>query len=146
MTHIFVSAAAPDLQKSMNEYISCVFGAASLGYTAVYEAQLAVDLFHERLPHLVKHRVRQAFNAIDSTRGFCNTFERNIKDKLLNDSDIFFTVDMGNALYDYTKPHLDRLRFAVAAFLGRWSSCEDINAFAALMVAQRKKSRTTARK
>ena len=135
----WMRGAMPSLEKSRDEYIGSVYGAAALGYiTAIHTAD-ALDSLQERCPQLIRGRLKYHFNNIggrDGDPGHLARLYRAIDGLLRNRGDRAWMADFGNAANEAVEPHVLRLRMAVANALGRYPLVPDINVCAAVVVAQ----------
>lgn len=134
----YLRGALPDVEQSRDEYVGSVFGSAALAYIAIIHAAEALDLFEERCPREFAE-ARRYVNRLTGTKatiGEMRKVELAVGDQLAHGSDKAWMADFGNAAYGRVLPQLTALQTAVANALGRYPGIADINASAAVVVAQ----------
>lgn len=134
----WLRGALPTVEQSKDEYVASVYGAAALAYITIIHATAALDLLEERLPGLYAD-VRKYTVHITGTKahmGEARRLELAIGGLLAHSADRAWMADFGNAAYEKVQPHITALQAAVANALGRYAGVPDINACAAVVVAQ----------
>lgn len=135
----YLAAAMPSLLHSRDEYIASVFGSAALGLVATMAALDAIDILNERLPKLIRGRLRRYVNDIAGRNGDIGHAERVTRAAnamLRHRQDTAWMADFGLSVGQQAQPHLMRCRNAIANALGRHPRVPDPNACAAVVLAQ----------
>ena len=136
----WMRGALPTVERSKDEYIGSVYGAAALAYIAMIHATEAVDMLQERLPEEYTGReVRKYVRRLTGSNarmGETRRLELAIGDQLVRREDRAWMADFGNAAYGKVQPHVTALQTAIANALGRYAGVPDINVCAAVVVAQ----------
>lgn len=134
----YLRGALPDVERRRDEYVASVFGSAALAYITIIHANEALDLLQARCPREFAG-ARRYVNRLTGTKaatGEMRKVELAIGDQLAHGSDKAWMADFGNAAYGRVLPQLTALQTAVANALGRYPGIADINAAAAVVVAQ----------
>lgn len=124
---------------SRDEYIASVYGSAALGLVATMAALDATDMLEERLPHLLRRRLRHLARNITGRPGFPGHAEqvtRAVNAMLTHKQDTAWMADFGLAVSERVESHLLRFRNAIANAFGRHQRVPDPNACAAVVLAQ----------
>lgn len=136
----WLQGALPTVEQSKDEYIGSVYGAAALAYISMIHAAEALDILQERLPETYASReARKYVRRLTGSKermGEMRRLELAIGDHLVRREDRAWMADFGNAAYEKVQPHVAALQTAVANALGRYAGVPDINACAAVVVAQ----------
>ena len=136
----WMRGALPTVERSKDEYIGSVYGAAALAYIAMIHATEAVDMLQERLPEEYTGReVRKYVRRLTGSKahmGETRRLELAISDQLVRREDRAWMADFGNAAYGKVQPQVAALQTAIANALGRYAGVPDINVCAAVVVAQ----------
>lgn len=136
----WLRGALPTVERSKDEYIGSVYGAAALAYIAMIHATEAVDMLQERLPEEYTGReVRKYVRRLTGSKahmGETRRLELAIGDQLAQASSRAWMADFGNAAYERVLPQVTSLQTAIANALGRYPSLPDRNTCAAVVVAQ----------
>ena len=134
----WLRGALPSVEQSRGEYIGSVFGAAALAYISIIHANEAIDLLQARCPResAEARRYVSRLTGNKATMGEIRKLELAIGDQLAHSSDKDWMADFGNAAYGRVLPKVTPLQTAIANALGRYSGIADINAAAAVVVAQ----------
>lgn len=130
-----VNAAACPAMDS-DGYAGSIYGSAALGYMTLIHTLEALDTLEERCPELMKHGLKRSFNAIMREGGEADRLRHSINMQLRHERGRAWMADFGNAAYGAARPHLERLQFAVANYLGRHRDMPSPNALAGVVVAQ----------
>lgn len=128
------TAACPEMNS--DEYVGSIYGSAALGYMTLIHTLDALDVLKEACPELMAHELKRSFNAIMREGGETDRLRHRINMQLRHERDRAWMADFGNVTYSVALPHLERLQFAVANFLGRYKGIPSPNAFAGVIVAQ----------
>ena len=136
----YMRGALPTVEQSRDEYIGSVYGAAALDYITIIHANEAIDMLHERCPgESERPEVRKRIRAMTGTKGRIGAMrllELAISDQLTDKQGKAWMADFGNIAYYKVLPQIEALQTAVANALGRYKGVPDINACAAVIVAQ----------
>ena len=136
----WMRGALPTVERSKDEYIGSVYGAAALAYISIIHATEAIDMLQERLPEEYTGReVRKYVRRLTGSKarmGETRRLELAIGDQLVRREDRAWMADFGNAAYGKVQPQVSALQTAIANALGRYAGVPDINACAAVVVAQ----------
>lgn len=134
----WLRGALPTVERSKDEYIGSVYGAAALAYIAMIHATEAVDMLQECLPGNYKDAKKYAsrITGTKASMGEIRRLELAISDQLVRREDRAWMADFGNAAYGKVQPHVTALQTAIANALGRYAGVPDINVCAAVVVAQ----------
>ena len=136
----YMRGALPTVEQSRDEYIGSVYGAAALDYITIIHANEAIDMLHERCPgEAERPEVRKRIRAMTGTKGRIGAMrllELAISDQLTDKQGKAWMADFGNIAYYKVLPQIEALQTAVANALGRYKGVPDINACAAVIVAQ----------
>lgn len=134
----YMRGALPTVEQSRDEYIGSVYGAAALAYISIMHATEALDMLQERLPGNYKEAKKYAsrITGTKASMGEIRRLELAIGDQLAQASSRAWMADFGNAAYERVLPQVTSLQTAIANALGRYAGVPDINACAAVVVAQ----------
>lgn len=126
------------VEKSRDEYVGSVYGAAALAYITAINTVDALDALESNCPELIKGKLKYHVNNINGRPGDVGHLKRlyrSIGDMLKDDDGRSWMADFGVAANEAVSSHAERLRVALANELGRYDVC-DRNAIAGLIVAQ----------